>query len=169
MTTKDAGDAVTLLQSLAGSTFDSSQLVLTACMGYQAVNETRLQDLRKKHRPAVLAAMEERTKGLHAWRDSHGLASKLYSFKHGPDSLLSEANPTEGSGDTHRNGHLHLSESDSTIMEGFLSNLTMDAESDSEPDLKGQAIFLLLTLIVLLSFSFSEGNRSSRVAKHDLV
>ncbi|KAF5467191.1 hypothetical protein F2P56_017043, partial [Juglans regia] len=35
VTTKDAGDAVTLLQSLAGSTFDSSQLVLTACMGYQ--------------------------------------------------------------------------------------------------------------------------------------
>ncbi|KAK8950336.1 hypothetical protein KSP40_PGU011837 [Platanthera guangdongensis] len=30
VTTKDAGDAVTLLQSLTGSTFDSSQLVLTA-------------------------------------------------------------------------------------------------------------------------------------------
>ncbi|KAG8096457.1 hypothetical protein GUJ93_ZPchr0013g34091 [Zizania palustris] len=29
VTTKDAGDAITLLQSLAGSTFDSSQLVLT--------------------------------------------------------------------------------------------------------------------------------------------
>ncbi|XP_020208211.2 carabin-like [Cajanus cajan] len=42
VTTKDAGDAVTLLQSLAGSTFDSSQLVLTACMGYQNINETRL-------------------------------------------------------------------------------------------------------------------------------
>ncbi|AQK56927.1 Ypt/Rab-GAP domain of gyp1p superfamily protein, partial [Zea mays] len=39
VTTKDAGDAVTLLQSLAGSTFDSSQLDLTACMGYQAVEE----------------------------------------------------------------------------------------------------------------------------------
>jgi anthranilate/para-aminobenzoate synthase component II len=39
VTTKDAGDAVTLLQSLAGSTFDSSQLVLTACMGYQAIGE----------------------------------------------------------------------------------------------------------------------------------
>lgn len=40
VTTKDAGDAVTLLQSLAGSTFDSSQLVLTACMGHQNVNVT---------------------------------------------------------------------------------------------------------------------------------
>lgn len=53
MTTKDAGDAVTLLQSLAGSTFDSSQLVLTACMGYQAVGEARLQELRNKHRPSL--------------------------------------------------------------------------------------------------------------------
>ncbi|KAJ4832845.1 hypothetical protein Tsubulata_001927 [Turnera subulata] len=33
VTTKDAGDAVTLLQSLAGSTFDSSLLVLTAWEG----------------------------------------------------------------------------------------------------------------------------------------
>ncbi|KAI9118836.1 hypothetical protein K1719_010281 [Acacia pycnantha] len=70
VTTKDAGDAITLLQSLAGSTFDSSQLVLTACMGYQNVNEVRLQELRNKHRPAVMAAVEERSKGLKAWRDS---------------------------------------------------------------------------------------------------
>ncbi|KAK4284043.1 hypothetical protein QN277_000925 [Acacia crassicarpa] len=70
VTTKDAGDAITLLQSLTGSTFDSSQLVLTACMGYQNVNEVRLQELRNKHRPAVMAAVEERSKGLKAWRDS---------------------------------------------------------------------------------------------------
>lgn len=77
VTTKDAGDAVTLLQSLAGSTFDSSQLVLTACMGYQNINKVRLQQLRNKHRPAVIAAIEEKSKGLKAWRDSKGLASKL--------------------------------------------------------------------------------------------
>ncbi|CAN4106944.1 unnamed protein product [Withania somnifera] len=77
VTTKDAGDAVTLLQSLAGSTFDSSQLVLTACMGYQNVNEARLEELRNKHRPAVKAAVEERFKGLQVWRDCQGLASKL--------------------------------------------------------------------------------------------
>uniref|UniRef100_A0A6V7QYL9 Rab-GAP TBC domain-containing protein n=1 Tax=Ananas comosus var. bracteatus TaxID=296719 RepID=A0A6V7QYL9_ANACO len=64
VTTKDAGDAVTLLQSLTSSTFDSSQLVLTACMGYQAVNETKLQELRNKHRPSVIAAMEERARVL---------------------------------------------------------------------------------------------------------
>ncbi|GER49740.1 TBC domain containing protein [Striga asiatica] len=64
VTTKDAGDAVTLLQSLAGSTFDSSQLVLKACMGFQNIHEKRLRELRSKHRLAVFAALEERPKGL---------------------------------------------------------------------------------------------------------
>ncbi|WZY90785.1 hypothetical protein YC2023_047520 [Brassica napus] len=32
---QDAGDAITLLQSMTGSTFERSQLVFTACMGYQ--------------------------------------------------------------------------------------------------------------------------------------
>ncbi|KAK4775219.1 hypothetical protein SAY86_010154 [Trapa natans] len=76
VTTKDAGDAVTLLQSLAGSTFDSSQLVLTACMGYLNVNEKRLHELRDKHRAAVIAAAEERSKGLRAWGNSHGSAEE---------------------------------------------------------------------------------------------
>ncbi|CAN4106945.1 unnamed protein product [Withania somnifera] len=88
VTTKDAGDAVTLLQSLAGSTFDSSQLVLTACMGYQNVNEARLEELRNKHRPAVKAAVEERFKGLQVWRDCQGLASKLSSFENDPGSVI---------------------------------------------------------------------------------
>ncbi|GFP82808.1 tbc1 domain family member 8b [Phtheirospermum japonicum] len=78
VTTKDAGDAVTLFQSLAGSTFDSSQLVLTACMGYQNVHEERLQELRNKHRPAVRAALEERY--------SQGPGSKLYNLKQGSGS-----------------------------------------------------------------------------------
>ncbi|KAJ6742610.1 TBC1 DOMAIN FAMILY MEMBER GTPASE-ACTIVATING PROTEIN [Salix viminalis] len=90
VTTKDAGDAITLLQSLAGSTFDSSQLVLTACMGYLAVTEARLLELREKHRPAVLVVVEERSKGGRIWKDSKGLASKLYSFKHDPGSLVEE-------------------------------------------------------------------------------
>nr|GEZ70520.1 hypothetical protein [Tanacetum cinerariifolium]GEZ70521.1 hypothetical protein [Tanacetum cinerariifolium] len=67
--------------SLAGSTFDSSQLVFTACMGYQNVNDERLQELRNKDRPGVDAALEERTKGLNMLRDSQALASKLYGFK----------------------------------------------------------------------------------------
>jgi hypothetical protein len=38
VTTKDAGDAVTLLQILFGCTFNNSQLVLTSRMGYQSIN-----------------------------------------------------------------------------------------------------------------------------------
>ncbi|KAL0322404.1 UNVERIFIED_CONTAM: TBC1 domain family member 9B [Sesamum calycinum] len=114
VTTKDAGDAVTLLQSLAGSTFDSSQLVLTACMGYQNVQETRLQELRNKHRPAVKAALEERSKGVRVWKDPHGLASKLYSFKKDPGSMMIGNDKAEQV-DTQMNGdvsHLDSSSAD---------------------------------------------------------
>ncbi|KAG8651251.1 GTPase-activating protein GYP2 isoform X2 [Manihot esculenta] len=143
VTTKDAGDAVTLLQSLAGSTFDSSQLVLTACMGYQNVNEIRLQELRNKHRPAVIAAVEERTKGLQAWRDSQGLASKLYNFKHDPKSMLLETNK-QTSGDLSRSG------SGSTNADEVLISLAEDAEIDSVPDLQDQVVWLKVELCKLL-------------------
>ncbi|KAF5742626.1 TBC1 domain family member 8B-like [Tripterygium wilfordii] len=86
VTTKDAGDAVTLLQSLAGSTFDSSQLVLTACMGYQNVTETRLTELREKHRPSIIAAMEERSKVLQA--DTNGDLSRSESGSTNTEVLL---------------------------------------------------------------------------------
>ncbi|KAH0914565.1 hypothetical protein HID58_029011, partial [Brassica napus] len=82
------GDAITLLQSMTGSTFDSSQLVFTACMGYQDLNESRLQELRSKHGPTVMAAFEERLKGLQAWRDSKDLTTKLYNSKQDPKSVL---------------------------------------------------------------------------------
>ena len=130
MTTKDAGDAVTLLQSLAGSTFDSSQLVLTACMGYQSVNESKLQDLRNKHRPAVMAVIEERSRGVQTWNDSKGLASKLYSFKHDPGSVLAGTAPTEGSNGVNGNGP-HISQ--------FLG-VAGDGGIDLIPDLKDQVV-----------------------------
>ena len=55
--TKDAGDAISSLQSLAGSTFYSSQLLLTACMGFSGVTDARLPELRKKkkHKSKVLS------------------------------------------------------------------------------------------------------------------
>ncbi|PIA32044.1 hypothetical protein AQUCO_04600012v1 [Aquilegia coerulea] len=99
ITAKDAGDAVTLLQSLAGATFDSSQLVLTACMCYQAINEARLVNLRDKHRPAVIAAIEERSRGLRVWRDSHNLAPNFCSFDHHPGSLMKVSPLEPGSTD----------------------------------------------------------------------
>ncbi|EOA23529.1 hypothetical protein CARUB_v10016722mg [Capsella rubella] len=144
VTTKDAGDAVTLLQSLTGSTFDSSQLVLTACMGYQNVHEIRLQELRSKHRPAVIAALEERSKGLQAWRDSKGLASKLYNFKQDPKSVLvdSKASLT--------NGSLSRSESGSSNADELLVSLTGDGEVDSVQDLQAQVLWLKADLCKLL-------------------
>ncbi|ONK62391.1 uncharacterized protein A4U43_C07F3390 [Asparagus officinalis] len=143
VTTKDAGDAITLLQSLAGSTFDSSQLVLTACMGYQGVNEIRLQELRNKHRPDVLAAMEERAQGL-ASKDSKGLASKLYSFKHDPGSLLQETNSKEGEGKTHPNGDMQAE------FERYFNGHVAETELDSVPDLQEQITWLKVELCKLL-------------------
>ncbi|XP_011011811.1 PREDICTED: TBC1 domain family member 8B [Populus euphratica] len=152
VTTKDAGDAVTLLQSLAGSTFDSSQLVLTACMGYQNVNETRLQELRNKHRQAVIIMVEERTKGLQALRDSQGLATKLYNFKHDRKSVLMETTKKTS-------GELSRSESGSTNADEVIS-LTEDAEIDSVPD---QVVWLKVELCKLL-----EEKRSTMLRAEEL-
>uniref|UniRef100_A0A7N0T6M9 Rab-GAP TBC domain-containing protein n=1 Tax=Kalanchoe fedtschenkoi TaxID=63787 RepID=A0A7N0T6M9_KALFE len=137
VTTKDAGDAMTLLQSLAGSTFDSSQLVLTACMGYQNVHEARLRELREKHRPSVMAAIEERESGLKR-RDSKGLASKLYNFKQDPGSLQ-----------LNTNGDIKLGNGDACHTE-FLIGMTEDADIEA-PDYKEQIVWLKVQLSQLLA------------------
>ncbi|XP_023893316.2 uncharacterized protein LOC112005306 isoform X2 [Quercus suber] len=147
VTTKDAGDAITLLQSLAGSTFDSSQLVLTACMGFLAVNEARLQELRTKHRPAVLVVVEERSKRGRVWKDSKGLASKLYSFKHDPVSLIEEKKSTGGD---------NLADEDKSPLNGttnldeLFNSLSVESELDSLPDLQEQVVWLKVELCKLL-------------------
>ncbi|KAK3023923.1 hypothetical protein RJ639_043466 [Escallonia herrerae] len=143
VTTKDAGDAVTLLQALAGSTFDSSQLVLTACMGYQNVNEARLQELRNKHRPTVKAAVEERLKGLRVLRDSHGLASKLYGFKPDSGSLMSGTNKTDQMPEKQTIGEI-------APADDFFMGLSGDVEIDSVPDLQEQVVWLKVELCKLL-------------------
>ncbi|KAM7499210.1 hypothetical protein LguiA_023624 [Lonicera macranthoides] len=149
VTTKDAGDAVTLLQSLAGSTFDSSQLVLTACMGYQNVNEARLQEMRYKHRPVVKAIIEERSKGLQAMKDSQGLASKLYGFKQDGKSLIVETNKTDQTVDKQGNGDILRMDSESGNLD-FHMSLTGDVEIDSVPDLQEQVVWLKVELCKLL-------------------
>ncbi|KAL6614210.1 hypothetical protein ACP70R_036480 [Stipagrostis hirtigluma subsp. patula] len=145
VTTKDAGDAVTLLQSLAGSTFDSSQLVLTACMGYQAVGESRLQELRNKHRPSVISSMEQRAKGLRAWRDTNGLASKLYNFKRDTKPLVSLSEQLNDPTDGDRN-----QETNSGNMDNMYHGLTVNNEIDSLPDPKDQVVWLKGELCQLL-------------------
>lgn len=126
-----------MLQSLAGSTFDSSQLVLTACMGYLAVTEARLQELREKHRPAVLAVVEERSKKGRVWKDSKGLATKLYSFKHDPGSLIEEKKTTEG-GEKLPKGDKSDLDPHSSNVNDLLDHLAVDPEVDSLPDLQEQ-------------------------------
>ncbi|KAL5231623.1 hypothetical protein ABZP36_030399 [Zizania latifolia] len=147
VTTKDAGDAVTLLQSLAGSTFDSSQLVLTARMGYQSVDETGLQELRNKHRPSVISSMEERVKGLGAL-DTNCLASKLYNFKRDPEPLVSLSNSPDqmsdvGDGDANP-------DSDSGNLEDTYGSLTVSSEIETLPDPKDQISWLKFELCRLL-------------------
>ncbi|KAK6942875.1 Rab-GTPase-TBC domain [Dillenia turbinata] len=136
ITTKDAGDAITLFQSLAGSTFDCSQLVLTACMGFLAVTEARLQELRDKHRPAVLRAVEERSKVGEVRRDPKGLATKLYSFKH--DKGVKETHAAEKSYDVLTDGDLPQMVSGVSDLDTFLNGLTVSSELDSIPDLQEQ-------------------------------
>ncbi|KAL1552048.1 TBC1 domain family member 8B-like [Salvia divinorum] len=151
VTTKDAGDAVTLLQSLAGSTFDSSQLVLTACMAYQNVQETRLEELRIKHRPSVKASLEERSKDIKAWKLSQGLASKLYSFKKDPGFIGGDELEQR---DMQMNGAIsHL---DSSLVDG-------DEERDPVKDLKEQVVWLKVELCNLL-----EEKRSSELRAEEL-
>lgn len=138
VTSKDAGDAITLLQSLTASTFDSSQLVLTACMGFLTITEDRLQGLREKHRPSVVAAIEERAKGGRVSKDPKGLANKLYSFKHAPESLVKESMMEAGSDNKLMSGKVSDTESHSTNMDEFLNSRTINTEVDSLPDLKDQ-------------------------------
>lgn len=138
VTTKDAGDVITLLQTLTGSTFDSSQLVLTACMGFLTITEGRLQELRQKHRPSIVSIFEDRAKGCKSFKDTKGLATKLYSFKHDRGSIVKE-NETEAGSDN----NMDLSEnidSHSASLDEFLKGMTIDSEVDSLPDLQEQVI-----------------------------
>ncbi|XP_028775965.1 GTPase-activating protein GYP2 [Neltuma alba] len=162
VTTKDAGDAITLLQSLAGSTFDSSQLVFTACVSFLAVTEARLQELREKHRPSVLVVVEERSKKGRVWKDSKGLASKLYSFKHDPGSLVEEMKTNEGN-DMENVGDKSQLESPSSNLDELLNSLNVDSEVDSLPDLQEQVVWLKVELCRML-----EEKRSAIIRAEEL-
>lgn len=118
-------------------------------MGFLAVTETRLQELRKKHRPAVLLVVEERSKRGRVWKDTKGLASKLYSFKHDPGSLIEEKESTEG-GDNLADGDKSPLESHSSNLDELLNSLNVGSEVDSLPDLQEQVAFSFLLLCVVL-------------------
>ncbi|MFS7949985.1 putative Rab-GTPase-TBC domain-containing protein [Helianthus anomalus] len=144
VTTKDAGDAITLLQSLAGSTFDSSQLVLTACMGYHNVNESRLKVLRNKHRPTVKAALEERLKGLRMLCGS-------------------KEDKVDHTGEKMSNGELSRMNSESSNGDEPYLGVSTDAEIDSASDLQEQILCLKNELCLVL-----EEKRSSTLRAEEL-
>lgn len=117
-------------------------------MGYLAVTEARLQELREKHRPAVLVVVEERSKRGRVWKDSKGLASKLYSFKHDAGSVLEEKRATEGcvNPNADRKG---THEPRSSNLDELLCGITVESEADSVPDLQEQvALFYLFKEVV---------------------
>ncbi|KAE8731057.1 Run and tbc1 domain containing 3 [Hibiscus syriacus] len=142
VTTKDAADAITLLQSLAGSTFDSSQLVLTACMGFLAVTDDKLNKLREKHRQTVLMIVGERAKGSQVSEDSKRIASKLYSFKQnrGQD----ETDPA----DDDRN--MFKLEPRFSGLDELLCSLNSDLEVGTFPSLQDQVDRMKIELCTLL-------------------
>ncbi|XP_074379246.1 uncharacterized protein LOC141720629 isoform X2 [Apium graveolens] len=162
--TNDTADAITLLQTLVGSTFDSSQLVLTACMGYWTVTEDRLQKLRDKHRPSVVDVIEERSKGALVRQESKILASKLYSFKHDPESLALETIGEEES-DDHKetDGQLSTLDSQQSNMDEFVPCLDIDSELDAISDIQDQVIWLKAERCRLL-----EENRSATLRAEEL-
>ncbi|KAL9275981.1 TBC1 domain family member 8B-like protein [Drosera capensis] len=162
VTTKDAGDAVTLLQSLACSTFDSSQLVLTACMGYRNVNETSLLGLREKHRPTVVAAIEERSKGFQLWKNSQGLASRLYSFKHDPGSMILEESKWKGQTEV-VNGDIDHLDNGPTSPDDIFVSLKGGVNVDPGCDLQKQVMWLKVGLCTLL-----EEKRSAELRSEEL-
>lgn len=105
-------------------------------MGYLAVTEARLKELRKKHLLSVLDVVEERSKKGRVWKDSKGLASKLYSFKHDQGPLVEERKTTAGS-DTVADGNVQL-ESHSSNLDELLSSLNVNSELNALPDLQDQ-------------------------------
>ncbi|KAG6386333.1 hypothetical protein SASPL_155229 [Salvia splendens] len=163
VTTKDAGDVITLLQTLTGSTFDSSQLVLTACMGFLTITEDRLQELRQKHRPSVVSTFNERAKGCKSFKDPKGLATKLYSFKHDRGPIAKENEIEAGLNDNMDLGEIPCLESHSSSLDDYLKGMTIDSEVDSLPDLQEQVIWLKVELCRLL-----EEKRSAMLRSEEL-
>ncbi|KAL1565961.1 GTPase-activating protein gyp3-like [Salvia divinorum] len=163
VTTKDAGDVIILLQTLTGSTFDSSQLVLTACMGFLTITEDRLQELRLKHRPSVVSTFNERAKGCKSFKDPKGLATKLYSFKHDRGPIAKENEVEAGLNDDMDLGEIPCLESHSASLDEYLKGMTIDSEVDSLPDLQEQVIWLKVELCRLL-----EEKRSAMLRSEEL-
>ncbi|KAI3743408.1 hypothetical protein L1987_61117 [Smallanthus sonchifolius] len=161
-TAMDAGDAIILIQSLLGSTFDSSNLVVTACISFSDVTEDTLQILRQNHRPDVIAAVEERIKGEHLRKSSKGLATKLYSFKQEREPLVRELSMKQGFRD--KRSDKDSMDLMSPLKRAESNNIEpINAKIDSLPDIQDQVIWLKAQLCSML-----EDKRSATVRAEEL-
>lgn len=97
--------------------------------------------MREKHRPAVQVVVEESSKGGRVWKDSKGLASKLYSFKHELGSQMDEKKTTV-------DGDISHAKPPSSDLDELLSGL--NSEVDSVPDLQEQVVWMKVELCRLL-------------------
>ncbi|KAK9098603.1 hypothetical protein Syun_025648 [Stephania yunnanensis] len=84
----------------------------------QAVTEAKLRESRHKHRPLVRPVIEERSKGLNAWKDTQRLTSKLYALKQDHGRVKSESSATKLSA-MQRNGDAPLLESECADLEFY--------------------------------------------------
>jgi len=105
-------------------------------MGYPAVTEARLNELRDKHLPSVLVVIEERSMKGRALKDSKGIATKLYSFKHDRGSRVEERKTTEESVAV-ADASVQL-ESHSSNLNEMLNSLNVDSELEALPDPQDQ-------------------------------
>ncbi|CAI8602679.1 unnamed protein product [Vicia faba] len=127
------------------------------------VTEARLQELRVKHRPSVLEVIEERSRKGRVWKDSKGIATKLYSFKHDPESLVEEKKDND-KGDMVADKDVQLDlESHSSNLDELLNSLNIDSKMDSLPDLQEQVVLLKVEMCRLL-----EEKRSSILRAEEL-
>lgn len=118
-------------------------------MGFLAINETKLKDLRDKHRPTVLEVVEERARAK-KWKDSKGLSSKLYSFKHDP-TIKEEKSTTE---EESANGDVSQSKSDSCNVDEMLNGLSLSSELDSLSDPQDQVVFFLNVFLPKMMWNY---------------
>ena len=60
LSTVDSIDCLSLLQSMAPMSYDSSRLIDTACIGFAHINQAHLASLRAVHQAAVQAQFQVR-------------------------------------------------------------------------------------------------------------
>lgn len=119
---------------------------MTACISFSNVTEDILQNLRNKHRPDVVAAVQERIKGQPARKSSKQLATKLYSFKHERESPMRELSIKKVK--TDKNVDKDILDLMSPLKQDGPPNNPLATDVDSLPDLQDQVganPYLLIT------------------------